>query len=414
MDVRQYAKDVNIHGLIDGRKTMPLWFIKIIMTLFAVSNFVPEYFAGIQPFAIIIKLSYYGYIVGILVEFFVDHRVEKKVTVWVVLYYVALGCSTVIYSRYNIPLLRSLIKSSVFTIVTINFFAKYIQQLSNYFLKICAEIGEVGALLNLIFIVLFPTGLFVTTKTGEACWLYGHKNSLLISIFIPLFASFIVYRDEKTDRISIRTFLLAFIVFLSGILSGASSIIVCMTLMILMMGLLNNCKLNRYVTIGKCICIPIIINVAISFFRVQKIFSFIIVDILGKDLTLSTRTTIWDYSLQYFAKSPIWGVGYLFPGDLYKMILLSGTHNFIIGILFHMGVLGIIIWIIAFGTIIYKNGKIKWNPIMGICATFLLVYFVQGITENIFAPVTELKGFLLLLMCYYLPDMDITEVQYES
>lgn len=382
---------------------MPLYFIKIIIALFAVSNFLPEYFAGMQPFAILLKLAYNGYLIGMFVEFIVDKKIEKKITLWVIIYYLCLMCSTVIYSGYNIPLLRSFVKNAAISIVVINFFAKYIRSQSNYFFKICAGIGEVGAILNFFSIIFFPAGLFITAKTGEPCWLYGHKNSLLIAIIIPLFASAVIYRNQKTGRISIRTFLFAFVILISAILSGASTVMICMILLILMMFILSSHKMRTYISMKKCIYGPFILGILVAFFRIQNLFSFFIVDILNKNLTLSTRTIIWEYALQYFKESPVLGVGYLFPGDLYKMILLSSTHNFIIGILFHMGVLGVIVWTIAFSAIIYKNKKSKCNQIMRICAVFLMIYLIQGITENIFAPCMEMKGFLFMIMCYYLP-----------
>lgn len=382
---------------------MPLGILKLITVLFAIYSFIPSYFTGFSFIALLLKLFRYGYIAGMCADFFLNFRIDKKTTVWTTLYYICLVCSTIFYSGMDASLLRSLIKTAGFTILIINFYSKYRRCLIEYLLKIIAVIGEVGAVMNFITILLFPGGLYVTAKTGEACWLYGHKNSLLLEIIIPLFASAVVFRSEKTYLPSVRTYIFAAIIVVSAILSGAGSATVCMAVLILLLLGLNVPVIRKGITMGKGICLAIILNVAIAIFRMQGMFSFLIVDILGKDLTLTTRTAIWDAALQYFRASPVLGVGYLFLGDLYKMIILSETHSYIIGILFHMGMVGVFVWCIAYILLILKSKTVKNNIIEKICAIFLFTYLIQGISENIFAPAAELKGFLILLMCYYLP-----------
>ena len=57
----------------------------------------------------------------------------------------------------------------------------------------------------------------------------------------------------------------------------------------------------------------LIINGALVFgivvMKVQNLFSFIIVDILGKDITLTGRIYIWDKVIGYIAENPIFGYG---------------------------------------------------------------------------------------------------------
>lgn len=54
-----------------------------------------------------------------------------------------------------------------------------------------------------------------------------------------------------------------------------------------------------------CLCI----SVGITFFKIQYLFEFIIVDILHKDLTMTGRTTIWDNGFNAFFSSTITGIG---------------------------------------------------------------------------------------------------------
>lgn len=48
--------------------------------------------------------------------------------------------------------------------------------------------------------------------------------------------------------------------------------------------------------------IVVVVGISIVIFRIQYIFSFIIENILGKTLTLSSRTIIWDKALALIGK----------------------------------------------------------------------------------------------------------------
>ena len=51
------------------------------------------------------------------------------------------------------------------------------------------------------------------------------------------------------------------------------------------------------------------ISLGVTFFNIQHFFSFIIVDILHKDLTMTGRTNVWNIGYKGFFSSPIWGCG---------------------------------------------------------------------------------------------------------
>lgn len=376
---------------------------KVCLLCFTAAICYPEYIAGIQPFGILYKLLYYAYLLGMALWLLVAAKVHRKVIGWVALYYGSLICSTYLYSGLDIPLFRYLVKSAFIMLVVMNFMACNLKQWGNFFLKLCAMFGEIGAVLNLIAILLVPDGLTHTTITGEPGWLYGHKNSLLINMMLSLIASAILCYDKRNRKISKRTYLFTGIVLISGYLSGAVTAFVGCVVLLLMMFILSFDKVRRQITMAKCMVGPLILNFSICIFRIQEIFSFFIVGVLGKDLTLSSRTHIWDLSLEYFLQRPLTGVGCLFSMDMTRMIVLAGTHNWIIGILFHTGLIGVGLWLILIIVFVRRGYLYRGNYIMSICSVFMLVFMINGITENICVPTTELRFFLFLLICYLMP-----------
>ncbi len=376
------------------------------MVLFAVAISFPEYLVTMPVFSILYKTVYYGYLLLMLLDFLLLKKKRnhlKKEPVWVAAYFGVLLFSTLLFKGFDIQLIKSLIKTAIITVLVINFLVKYKEYIIGVLFKICVFIGEIGAIINLALIILIPDGLMRTQKTGEPMWLYGHKNSLFMYLLISILASTILYYKKNKERISLRTYVLVSIVLVSGILSNAGMVIVCAFLLLILLLLLGNSKIKNKITMAKGVFIPLIINILICIFRMQELFSFVIVDILAKNITLSGRTDIWDAALKYVQMHPVFGVGYLFPADLYEMIVLSTTHNWIIGFLFHMGIAGVVLWVVALGHILHRGKVFSKDFIMKILSIFMFCYLVQGITENICGPIMELRFFVFLTICCCLP-----------
>ena len=68
---------------------------------------------------------------------------------------------------------------------------------------------------------------------------------------------------------------------------------------------------------------------------------FFIEDVLGKDITFTNRTYLWDAALRVFMKSPLFGYGFV-DGDWYYSHLSSlakGPHNYIWNVLINGGLI---------------------------------------------------------------------------
>lgn len=73
----------------------------------------------------------------------------------------------------------------------------------------------------------------------------------------------------------------------------------------------------------------------------NELASYIVEDVLKKDLTFTNRTHMWESALKIIGQSPIWGWGFADP-DWYKSNMSAfaiGPHNFLLSILIHGGVI---------------------------------------------------------------------------
>jgi O-antigen ligase len=75
----------------------------------------------------------------------------------------------------------------------------------------------------------------------------------------------------------------------------------------------------------------------------NELASWFIVDVLGKDITFTNRTEMWDSALRIIIESPIWGYG--FPTEEWYIKNMSsyavGPHNAILAMLIYGGVIAL-------------------------------------------------------------------------
>ena len=140
-------------------------------------------------------------------------------------------------------------------------------------------------LINLSIMLFFPQGLYqtISSNTISYYYLFGAKNQMVAPIMTCLFFNMeTAYRSY--NKIITKTSL--FMCFICAFELKHQKISSNLSLIVLLASFL-----------------------AIVIFRIQNIFSFLIVDILHKSLTLSDRTYIWDAAIESILSHPILGTG---------------------------------------------------------------------------------------------------------
>lgn len=201
--------------------------------------------------------------------------------------------------------------------------------------------------INFILIVLNPNGLYVATDTLYwENWLLGYRNSLILYVFPALLCS--VINGYRNNKLYFRTKILFIISFLSTVLSGSSTLLVGLFLTLIFIVLKKILIYKKIMNVYSYTITYIAIFLGIIILRVQNWFSFIIVNILKRDLTFTGRIFIWDYVIEFIKFKPILGYGIENTFIRYsktKIWKSFHAHNMFLEVLYKTGFIGFIIFL---------------------------------------------------------------------
>ncbi len=247
---------------------------------------------------------------------------------------------------------------------------------------------------NFFSMILFPKGLYSTgtiyTGIASQNWILGFKN-VMISYFLPAYIVGHIYNSLKKSKIRIK--LLNIIIFLSCIISGSSTSIVGMSVIVILNYLpfiKNNTKLFN---LRNYFWVSIILFFIIVIFRFQNAFGFIIVDILHKDLTFTNRTFLWDITLEQILKKPFIGYGWEnidVRHTMYNSQTVITAHNQILEYLYMGGIISILVYVYIILSTCNKVKNNYNNDIIKTISSCFFVLLILNLTEVYLNPIIML------------------------
>lgn len=252
-------------------------------------------------------------------------------------------------------------------------------------------------LANLVSILAFPEGMYVTGTTNLAYenWLLGFKNKHIV-FFLPLLLITLLLCELEGIGVDKIAVIAAIVV--SPLLTGSSTTLVSMSVMVVLGVLPFFRRKYRVFNSSTYFVLVAVLFIAVVLLRLQEIFSFLIVDVLGKDLTLTNRTVLWDIAMREIARRPIigWGIqnnDYLH--FLYSSHSIISAHNQILEYTFQGGVIAFIIYF-GINLCIARNlDRTASEPCTQIaCAAFLAMH-IALLTEVYADPLFYLLYFII-------------------
>lgn len=250
-------------------------------------------------------------------------------------------------------------------------------------------------ILDLICMIAFPGGMYVTVKTNYSLnWLLGYKSSLQYYLY-PFVM--IVLLKSAYKGMNVFTVLSLIIAIYASIKSENMMLVACVILVIMLVifGISNLTFIFNGVT---CLVVAIISNLVILF--MMEVISFTnwgrrFFELIGKDFTFSGRgNVIWPMALLNISKRPILGYGVLEPDNVRSMLKMPAAihaHNQILEVLLNGGV----VLLIIYGVLLYyvaielsKNSELKATKVLSICMLGLYLMltvevFTRGVSTGI-------------------------------
>lgn len=303
----------------------------------------PAFFSTLK---MIDKLYTYGgflCVVFLIVLFLLQFKLNK-INTWIFLFFSTSFLSTVIGS-HNLYLFlganyASLGMCLLFAICLEKDPAVLIESFS---------VLEIFVYINLITVLVYPEGMY-NNGMYDYNWFLGYKNSQIRTI-LPILSMSLINSYKKFGYISFKTWTLicAVIITMLRIHSATAVVGIFVFLFILLMFHQTGKKLPKFVSLKNGVLATVILFLLIIVLKLQDIFQYLIVNILGKDLTFTSRSSYWDYTLLLIRQQPIWGYGY-FSGDDYAKLFsnryMTHPHNYIMYILMSGGLvlLAVVFW----------------------------------------------------------------------
>lgn len=205
--------------------------------------------------------------------------------------------------------------------------------------------------INLLLMLLFPNWMFAAEDAFDSFLLGGNYNQMGCRLLCGIVTSLLCTKLNRLWFINAVVVIVTSVVTLTivGSMTALSGLII-----FLLLCLIPSFRLQKTALVTFFI-FYFFFQIFVCFngegLHNSELANYIIVDLLGKDITFTNRTMMWDLGLREFMKSPLIGYGCV-DNDWYVAHMTSfaiGPHNFIIGQLLNGGIVLITILIVILG-----------------------------------------------------------------
>jgi len=283
---------------------------------------------------------------------------------------------------------------------------------SRQLLSLCAQALATAGVCSVLCAALFPRiGIGTDELKGDWFGVYGHKNSLAAAMAIGFLVSMMLFAFTAGRRV--RYLLLAgFMLVLVYLAHSTSSLLICLALPPILWGtrvfLLPSRQIaRRRILLGSLVTASLLI-LAINYPQVTEA--------VGKEETLTGRTTVWLLVADAIVQRPLLGYGYEAfwrgtegpSGEIWKAYgqVLFYSHNGFLEVWLGLGAIGIIVFMTAMAVV-------GWNALKAIRRRYalesvwpwlLLCYFaLSNLAEASFMKTNTLPMILFLTAVLRLP-----------
>ena len=177
---------------------------------------------------------------------------------------------------------------------------------------------------NTITVILFPRGMYATARYSRNYFL-SYRTSWFVIYLLAAF--FMLLQCEKSDRKEDRWKLTALAVFEMFSMWKVWTATGLFSLGLAGAFLAVWTRIGAYgMRAGTSLLLEAGVFYGIVIKRLQGHLSYLLVNIMGKDLTLTYRTRIWDSAIDYIKKHMLTGLGRLDPASARAVLGYGASH----------------------------------------------------------------------------------------
>lgn len=225
-----------------------------------------------------------------------------------------------------------------------------------------------------------PNPLFVPE------WVIGNRV-FYYRLAFPALAFEMIRAQREEGRYTLRTLLVFAVVTATVALQRGGTAILGYALLLVLVAFFGRRALPRYALPITMLGISALLFVGLHFFHIQELFTGLIQQVLHKDMTLNYRSDVWVEAVDVIRRYPVTGVGYLplsYMRELFHSTPetpLNHTHNQMLELLFHGGLLALIPFIGMTAWTSREALRHRRSPAVKTAAILLMVFLFMGTVE---------------------------------
>ncbi len=233
---------------------------------------------------------------------------------------------------------------------------------------------------NFITMILYPNGMYVDNSNYSDNWFYGYRNIHILFIFPTIVVNFL-YAYVKDGKVGKRNVIFFILCIISLVYADSGTSIIGVFFIALFLIIKKYAKSIKGIAPYVFMIASFVIWFLIVILRIQNIFSFIIVDVLGRSLTFTGRIYIWDDVINMISQRKILGYGVEFKNfRLLKTSIPSyHAHDQLLEVMYQSGFMGLFCFLLIIfecGIQLNKYKKYEVSEFLAICIFSLLIMMI--------------------------------------
>lgn len=259
----------------------------------------------------------------------------------------------------------------------------FIKKDSKSFIKNLLIIYIPLILLNFISMYMYyPLGMYTDILGDHNYYFLEHDNGSFFYTLAVIYLSF-CYNISNRKSLFLPYFLLI-VSFLTYYYIFSATAFICLGIIILLLILYRNKLLNKLISSNLFYIIFIIsLLVLLSFCQPNSkinVFANILKN-LGKDATLSGRTSIWLSAINFIKYNLFFGYGQEYLNIRLLKFGVSHVHNILLQIVYNGGLISLVLYILYFKKINKNINKCKNFKLVYVSKIFIYMYFVASLFD---------------------------------
>ncbi len=225
-------------------------------------------------------------------------------------------------------------------------------------LKVISLAIGAAAIFSLLIIIIQPElGVMqVGDLSGDWKGLYNHKNQFGRVMSLGMISSLIYFMGAKGRQLHLFILLLE-LVCLAGSRSGTSTVSLCIGIFSVLY--------FQFIRHAERLMVSVSLYLVSILILGGRLLPEIILNLLGKDMTLTGRTELWPLVIDAIKQKPFFGYGYgAFWGikseSIWRTLLWEAphSHNGALEISLQLGIIGLLFFVISIASYFIRSAKL--------------------------------------------------------